>query len=182
MKSGSGKLMAVAAGAAVFSLIFASPCFSDKDDNKKKKHEDVYSRHFEHEIKKEKDAFRNELKSKKDVIEKHGKYKADKAHHVFSRHEKDAILEYYSMKNQNMPPGLAKKVENGGSLPPGWHKKIARGQVVPSDIYRYAEPVPDDVLIRFPRPAAGTSLIKIDNRIVRVVDATKTIVDVIDIH
>lgn len=171
---------------AVFVFVTTTPCFSENDHHKKNKHKDEYSKHIEkeirHEMKKDKDDFRYEKENKQDKVKKYSQHNAMETPHVFSIHERDAILKYYRMKNQSLPPGLAKKNPDIVNLPPGWQKKMVRGQVVSSDIYRYAEPVPDDVIMHLPQPPAqGTSLIKIDNRIVRVVDATKTIIDVIDV-
>ena len=37
----------------------------------------------------------------------------------------------WSMKNKKeLPSGLQKKLERGGTLPPGWQDKLAKGQIV----------------------------------------------------
>lgn len=80
-------------------------------------------------------------------------------------------------KNKKLPPGLRKKLERGGELPPGWQKKVARGEVMDDELYSHARPVPDDIMRHLPY-VEGTSIREIDDRIVRVQDATRTVLDV----
>ncbi len=65
-------------------------------------------------------------------------------------------------------------------LPHGWHKKLRRGYVIPQEIYRYAQPVPQTVIVQMPPQPPGSVLIRIDGKIIRLMDATKTIMDVFD--
>tara|TARA_R110000822_G_scaffold60287_9_gene150246 strand:+ start:2271 stop:2801 length:531 start_codon:yes stop_codon:yes gene_type:complete len=82
-------------------------------------------------------------------------------------------------KQKSLPPGLQKKLERGGELPPGWQKKVERGEVLDEDIYiNHARSLPEDILRRLPSTPEGTTLRQIDDRIVRVQDATRTILDV----
>ena len=78
-------------------------------------------------------------------------------------------------KTKHLPPGLRKKLERGGELPPGWKRKVARGEVldVPSDA------LPGDWLSRLPRQPKGASIRRVDDEIVRVLDATGVILDVL---
>ncbi|TNF02907.1 MAG: hypothetical protein EP323_08125 [Gammaproteobacteria bacterium] len=85
---------------------------------------------------------------------------------------------YKQGKTKKLPPGLRKKLERGGELPPGWQQKVARGEVLDMDVYRYSQDLPEDLLHRLPRDIDGTSLRRIDDRIVRIMDATRTILDV----
>ena len=71
-----------------------------------------------------------------------------------------------------LPPGLQKKVANGGSLPPGWQKKVNNGQVFDPDLRRYSYRSP------YHSPK-GTSDYILDNKVVRVLDATNVILDVL---
>lgn len=170
------------AGVAAVSICFAATGLAEKNkDKNKNKNKDPFTTQMEQEIKKEEAAVKGEVNKEKDKIVDHGSTKANDAVNVFSKTEKDAIQSYYSIQNQSLPPGLSKKVAEGGSLPPGWQKKVNKGEVVPADIYKYAEPLPKDIILQLPPAAPGTSLMKIDNRIVKVADATKTIIDVIDL-
>ncbi len=81
-------------------------------------------------------------------------------------------------KPKNLPPGLRKKLERGGELPPGWQAKVARGEVIDLQLYSHAHSLPDDILRRLRRGPDGTSVRRIDDRIVRVADATRTVLDV----
>lgn len=82
-------------------------------------------------------------------------------------------------KPKSLPPGLEKKVELGGELPPGWQMKIARGEVLDRDFYRtYSRTLPEEILRRLPAGPDGTSMRRINDRILRVDDATRTILDV----
>jgi len=84
-------------------------------------------------------------------------------------------------KQKHLPPGLAKKVERGGELPPGWQKKVAAGEVLDEDLYKRAKPLSDEERRRYASTSkAGTKLLKIENKIIRVMDATRVIIDVLD--
>ena len=84
-------------------------------------------------------------------------------------------------KHKNLPPGLAKKVQEGKPLPPGWQKKLARGEVLDHDIYINAVPVSREVERQYPASKAGTKLLQVENKIIRVMDATRTILDVFEV-
>jgi hypothetical protein len=80
-----------------------------------------------------------------------------------------------------LPPGLAKKVARSEKLPPGWQKKIARGEVLPQTVYTQAQPLPEVVIRKLPPPPAGTILVTLDGKVVRLLEATRTIVDVFEL-
>jgi len=88
-------------------------------------------------------------------------------------------------KEKTLPPGLEKKVESGKELPPGWQKKIAKGAVMEEEVYRAATPVAmDEVKKRLPHlppSPAGTTLLRLENKIIRVMDATRVILDVFEV-
>ena len=77
-----------------------------------------------------------------------------------------------------LPPGLAKKAARGGALPSGWQKKIARGEVLQPAVYAQAQPLPKVVIRKLPPPPVGTILVTIDGKLVRLLEATRTILDV----
>lgn len=79
-----------------------------------------------------------------------------------------------------LPPGLAKKVVRGGALPPGWQQKIARGEVLLPAVYAQAQPLPEIVIRKLPPPPAGTVLVIIDGKLLRLLEATHTILDVFE--
>jgi hypothetical protein len=74
-----------------------------------------------------------------------------------------------------------KKAARGPKLPPGWQKKIARGAILPPTVYAQAQPLPDVVIRKLPPPPAGTILIILDGKVLRLLEATRTIVDVFEL-
>jgi hypothetical protein len=84
-------------------------------------------------------------------------------------------------KPKTLPPGLQKKVARGGDLPPGWQKKIARGEVLDAEVYRHATRLPVELSKRLPKPPEGTVLVKVEGKVIRLYEATRTILDVFDI-
>ena len=86
-----------------------------------------------------------------------------------------------SIPNKTLPPGVAKKGAPATKLPPGWQKKITRGEVIPQTVYAQAQPLPEVVIRTLPPPPAGTILVTLDGKLVRLVEATRTIVDVFEL-
>jgi hypothetical protein len=83
--------------------------------------------------------------------------------------------------DKTLPPGLAKKAARKEKLPPGWQKKIARGAVLPPTVYAQAQPLPEVVIRKLPPPPAGTILILLDGKVLRLLEATRTIMDVFEL-
>lgn len=81
-------------------------------------------------------------------------------------------------KHKKIPPGLQKKLARGGQLPPGWQKKVARGEVLDDEIYEASSGLPKSILDRLPSGPDGTSIRYIEDKVVRIVDATREILDV----
>ena len=73
------------------------------------------------------------------------------------------------------------KAARGAKLPPGWQKKIARGAVLPQTVYAQAQPLPEVVIRTLPPPPAGTMLVTLDGKVLRLLEATRTIVDVFEL-
>lgn len=106
----------------------------------------------------------------------HGEYTGQHdGRHDRDRHEAHAKK---PKKQKALPPGLRKKLERGGELPPGWQRKVARGEVLDYDLYGASRPLPRDWLDRLPRGPEGTSIRRLDDRVVRIIDATRVILDV----
>ena len=77
-----------------------------------------------------------------------------------------------------LPPGLQKKVERGKPLPPGWQKKLARGGHLDDDYYTRGVMLPDDLLRRLPPPPPGSEILRIEDQIILLDAATRTILDI----
>jgi len=82
---------------------------------------------------------------------------------------------------KSVPPGLRKKVERGGELPPGWQKKVARGEVMETQVYAHSRPLPPELARRLPPPPHGTIVVTVEGKVVRLMEATMTILDVFDL-
>jgi hypothetical protein len=104
--------------------------------------------------------------------------------------ERDVIRSYVrtrveapkGKKAKGLPPGLAKKVAAGGELPPGWQKKCVRGEILPIEVHKHCRPLPAEIVVKLPAPPAGTILVAIDGKVVRLAKATREILDVFDVH
>lgn len=105
-----------------------------------------------------------------------GEGKRRRNDHKDGKHGKDHQADG---KQKPLPPGLRKKVERGGELPPGWQKKLARGEVLSDDVYRVGRPLPPDVRRQLPVDPKGTVTLDIDGEIVRVIQNTREIVDIL---
>jgi Ni/Co efflux regulator RcnB len=77
-----------------------------------------------------------------------------------------------------LQPGLEKKAAHGKPLPPGWQKKLARGEHLERDYYYQGVALPDDLLRRLPPPPPGSEILQIEDRIIRLDAASRTIIDV----
>jgi len=104
--------------------------------------------------------------------------------------EQSEIIRYYQStpqaapkgrKSRTLPPGLQKKMARGGDLPPGWQKKVARGEVLDPDVYRHAACLPEELIKKLPPAPDGTVLVKVEGKVIRLYEATRTILDVFDI-
>lgn len=84
-------------------------------------------------------------------------------------------------KMKTLPPGLQKKGERGGELPPGWQKKIARGEVLDARVYEHSRPLPPELVKRLPPQPGGTIVITVEGKVMRLVKATLTILEVFDL-
>ena len=102
------------------------------------------------------------------VLNKHD----DEIENEDKKHKKDK-------KKKALPPGLQKKVARGGQLPPGWQMKVARGEVLEGDLYNSSIDLPSDIIDILPTGPDGTSIRRIEDRVVRVMDATGVILDVL---
>jgi hypothetical protein len=106
-------------------------------------------------------------------------------------HEKRVIQSYVDncsnggkarKKQKALPPGLAKKAARGGQLPPGWQRKCAKGQVMPEEVYKQCSPLPPEVIATLPPSPPGTILVAVSGKIVRLLQATREILDVFDVR
>lgn len=97
---------------------------------------------------------------------------------AFSAHAKN---EGKGKKQKDLPPGLEKKLERTGELPPGWQKKIAKGEVLDADLYKKCKPLKGRHKDYSLKSEAGTELLQIEDRIIRIKKDTREILDIIGI-
>ena len=107
--------------------------------------------------------------------------------------ERQEIMRYYQdgsqaapkgqrgQKSKGVPKGLQKKVAKGGDLPPGWQTKVAKGEVLDTEVYQHATPLPKELTMKLPPAPDGTVLVKVEGKVIRLYEATRTILDVFDI-
>lgn len=86
-----------------------------------------------------------------------------------------------SAPDKKPPAGATKKAAPDAQLPPGWQKKIARGELLPAAVYAQAQPLPDVVIRKLPPAPVGTILVTLDDKLVRLLEAPRLIVDVFEL-
>ena len=84
-------------------------------------------------------------------------------------------------QTRNLPPGLAKKGARGKRLPPGWERDLAAGRTFPQNVYEQSHPIPVHIIQQLPPQPQGTMLVTLNGKIVRLYEATKTIIDVLEL-
>lgn len=84
-------------------------------------------------------------------------------------------------KPKSLPPGLQKKVARGGKLPPGWEKKLTHGEVMPVEVYQECHPLPPELVVKLPPPPKGVITVTVSGKVVRLIEATREILDVFDV-
>ncbi len=80
-----------------------------------------------------------------------------------------------------LPPGLQKKVARGKALPPGWQKKVTPGHSLDYQVYRQRTSLPEEILRRLPTTQPGSEIIQVEDKIIRLNTATRTILDAFDL-
>ncbi len=83
--------------------------------------------------------------------------------------------------DKKLPPGLQKKVARGKPLPTGWQKKLVLGKTLDYHVYRQGKSLPDALLQRLPPSPTGTDILQVEDKIIRLNSATRTILDVFDL-
>ncbi len=74
-------------------------------------------------------------------------------------------------KYKSLNKGMQKKLERTGQLPPGWQKKLIKGHTLDREVYRHGRVV-EGLNVR------GEVTIEVDNRLIRLHQATMEIIDV----
>jgi hypothetical protein len=98
-----------------------------------------------------------------------------KAKHEFDAQDREVITTYYSNRNSNLPPGLAKR---GGNLPPGLERQLERDGTLPPGLQKRLQPCPVELERQLPPVEAGYVRGVIGAHIVIYNRSTNVIVDV----
>ncbi len=114
---------------------------------------------------------------KEDSDDNEGRGKGKKkAKHEFDAQDREAIVTYYSNRNSNLPPGLAKR---GGNLPPGLEKHLERDGTLPPGLQKRLQPCPVELERQLPPLEAGYSRGVIGAHVVIYNRGTNVIVDIV---
>ena len=119
----------------------------------------------------------------------HGKGKGNKAEAApateetshakgFSNSEAREIRGYFRAHPEarsELPPGLAKK----NKIPPGWRKKLGIGERVPDEVWEHRVALPREVNSKLPELEKGVIRVRIDDKVVRVAEKTREVLDVL---
>lgn len=100
-------------------------------------------------------------------------------HYKQLKQDADLYAQYHDpreKKAKSLPPGLQKKAAQG-NLPPGWQKKLKIGAVLPPDVLAAADSLPAVLVAELPAGPAGTLTLYVDGHIIRVLEATRTLID-----
>jgi hypothetical protein len=99
-----------------------------------------------------------------------------RAKHEFDGQDREVITNYYSSRNSNLPPGLAKR---GGNLPPGLEKQLERNGTLPPGLQKRMQPCPVELERQLPPLEAGYSRGVIGAHVVIYNRNTNVIVDIL---
>lgn len=74
--------------------------------------------------------------------------------------------------SKSLPPGLEMNAARGKALPPGWQKKMVAGSILDKEVFDHGK-------ITVPIDDKGYITFELEGRAVRLVKATREIVDVL---
>ena len=74
--------------------------------------------------------------------------------------------------SKKIPHGIQKKINSGKPLPPGWQKKLEVGKSVPQEVVENSKVV-------VPVDKDGIVTVEVDNKIIRLLQATNEIVEIL---
>lgn len=101
----------------------------------------------------------------------------------FRDDDRAGVIRYFSGfldQERGLPPGLAKNLQRGKPLPPGWQKKVQGGYVI-EDAYRDNFHPLEYSLFPGLEVVADTRLYLYGNRIVRVYEPRREVIDMIEV-
>ncbi|WP_156906681.1 hypothetical protein [Desulforegula conservatrix] len=99
---------------------------------------------------------------------------------TYERHYNNYDDDGYMYSDHNHHKKYHYKHHKKHGPPPGWYTRVRPGYVMPPDIYVYREPVPQYIMVKMPPQPPGVIHVMIGGKIVRLMEATLTIMDVFD--
>ncbi|WP_018231224.1 hypothetical protein [Thioalkalivibrio thiocyanodenitrificans] len=125
-------------------------------------------------------------------LEPHHRDREGRVHERLRWEEAEAIRQWYRDRDQrpspgladgrrDLPPGLQRRMERGDGLPPGWVRKVGRGEVLDQAQVRFGRRIDDELRRRLPRQPDGTILLETEDQVIRVLEATGEVLDVLGI-
>ena len=85
-------------------------------------------------------------------------------------------------KAKQLPHGLQKKLNRGGTLPPGWRDKLIVGTKVDNRILDNGRVLYTSDYSKPEYKTPGTEVYKVNDKIIKVLSATNVILDVLDLN
>lgn len=85
-----------------------------------------------------------------------------------------AIAKHEKNGSKQLPQGLQKKLERGGSLPPGWQHKLVRGEILAEPVYSHSRVV-------IPVDDEGLLTVRVEGKLIKLIEATREIVEIVDL-
>ena len=85
-------------------------------------------------------------------------------------------------KAKQLPKGLQKKLNRGGTLPPGWRDKLIVGTKVDNRILDNGRVLYTSDYSKPEYKTPGTEVYKVNDKIIKVLSATNVILDVLDLN
>ena len=84
--------------------------------------------------------------------------------------------------SKQLPPGLSKKIARGAKLPPGWQRKCVPGEFMPAEVYEQCHALPPELVVKMPPAPEPTLTVTIGGKVIRLLKATREILDVFDVN
>lgn len=94
---------------------------------------------------------------------------------TFSPAERNLIRAHLLAQRQHTSP------RSGNLLPSGWQESVVRGKSLDYHIYRQGKSLPDTLLQRLPPLPAGSEILQVGEKVVRIESATRLIFDTFDL-
>ncbi len=107
----------------------------------------------------------------------HTKGRGDQADY-FSAHDRQIIGVWYGERQNNLPPGLAKR----DRLPPGLEKQLVQRGTLPPGLQKRIQPCPEELERRLPPPPPDCAHVLIGGHLVLLNRRTNIVLDIVHLE